>query len=77
MLVFLQMDPTNSHGFLFGRFDLRGPPTFKLETKQQRPQEEEIPIQAITALKISKIKCHTQRYRPYDLPTWETDINPY
>ena len=54
MLVFLQMDPTNSHGFLFGRFDPRGPPTFKLETKQQRPQEEEIPIQAITALKISK-----------------------
>ena len=44
--------------------------------KQQRPQEEEIPIQAITALKISKKKCHTQRYRPYDLPTWETDINP-
>ena len=54
MLLFLQMDPTNSHGFLFGRFDLRGPPTFKLEMKQQKPQEEEIPVQAMAALKISK-----------------------
>ena len=36
--------------FLFGRFDLRGPPTFKLEMKQ----EEEIPTQAMAALKISK-----------------------
>ena len=69
MLVFLQMDPTNSHGFLFGRFDLRGPPTFKLETKQQSPQEEEIPIQAMADLKISK-KHHTRHHRPYDLPTW-------
>ena len=25
-LVFPQMDPTNSHGFLFGRSDTRGPP---------------------------------------------------
>ena len=54
MLVFLQMDPMNSHGFLFGRFDLRGPPTFKLETKQHKPQEKEILIQAMAALKISK-----------------------
>ena len=76
MLLFLQMDPTNSHGFLFRRFDLRGPPTFKLETKQQKPQEEEIPIQAMAALKISK-KCHTRRYEPYDLPSWETDKKPH
>ena len=54
MLLFLQMDPTNSHGFLFRRFDLSGPPTFKLEMKQQKPQEEEIPVQAMAALKISK-----------------------
>ena len=54
MLLFIQIDPTNSHGFLFGRFDLRGPPTFKLETKQQKPQEKEILIQAMAALKISK-----------------------
>ena len=54
MLVFLQVDPTDSRGFLFGRFDLRGPPVFKLETKQQKPQEEEIPVQAIAAFKISK-----------------------
>ena len=63
MLLFLQMDPANSHGFLFGRFDLRGPPTFKLEMKQQKPQEEEIPIQAMTTLKISKKYC-TQCHRP-------------
>ena len=54
MLLFLQMDPTNSHGFLFRRFNLGRPPAFKLETKQQKPQEEEIPVQAMAALKISK-----------------------
>ena len=69
MLVFLQMDPTNSHGFLFRRFNLMGPPTFKLEMKQQKPQEEEIPVQVTAALKISK-KCRTRCLRPYDLPTW-------
>ena len=69
MLLFLQMDSTNLHGFLFKRFDLRGPPIFKLEMKQQKPQEEEIPIQAMTALKISK-RRRTQRHRPHDLPTW-------
>ena len=55
--------------FLFGRFDLRGPPTFKLEMKQQKPQDEEIPIQAMAALKIYK-KRRTRRHRPYHLPTW-------
>ena len=69
MLLFLQMDPTNSHGFLFGRFDLRGPPTFKLEMKQQKLQEEEIPVQATAASKISK-KHLTRCHRPHDLPTW-------
>ena len=73
MPVFLQMDPTNSHGFLFGRFNLRGPPAFKQKTKQQKPQEEEIPIQAMAALRISK-KRHTQHHQPYDLGT---DKNPY
>ena len=38
MLVFPQMDPTN---FFLGKFDPRGPPTFKMEIKQQEPQEEE------------------------------------
>ena len=37
--------------------------------KQQKPQEEEIPIQAVAALKIYK-KRRTRRYRPYDFPTW-------
>ena len=69
MLLFLQMDLTNSFGFLFGRFNLRGPPTFKLEMKQQKPQEEDIPVQAMAALKISKKRC-TQHHRPYDLSTW-------
>ena len=52
MLVFPQM---NSHGFLFGRSDPRGPPAFNIETRQQKPQEEEMPIQAMVALNISKI----------------------
>ena len=69
MLVFLQVDPTDSRGFLFGRFDLRGPPVFKLETKQQKPQEGEIPVQAVATLKISK-KRRTQCPRPHDPPTW-------
>ena len=69
MLVFPQMDPTNSPGFLFGRFDPRGPPAFKMETGQQGPQEEEIPIQAMAALKISR-KHRPQRHQHYDLPTW-------
>ena len=37
--------------------------------KQQKPQEEKIPVQAMAALKLSK-KCHTRCHRPYDLPTW-------
>ena len=53
MLVFPQMDPTNSHGFLFGRFSPRGPPAFKIETKQQKHQEEEIQIRVMAALKIT------------------------
>ena len=69
MLVFPQMDPMNSHGSLFGRFDPRGPPAFKMETGQQGPQEEEIPIRAMAALKISR-KHHPRRHHPYDLPTW-------
>ena len=69
MLLFLQMDPTSSHDSLFRRFNLRGPPAFRLEMKQQKKQEEKIPIQAMATLKIIK-KHHTQRHRPYDLPTW-------
>ena len=37
--------------------------------KQQKPQDEEIPIQAMAALKIYK-KRRTRRHRPYHLPTW-------
>ena len=48
---------------------LRGPPAFRLEMKQQKPQEERILIQAMATLKISK-KRHTRRHRPYDLPSW-------
>ena len=69
MLLLLQMDPTSSHDFLFRRFNLRGPPAFRLEMKQQKTQEESIPVQAMVTLKISKKRC-TRRHRPYDLPTW-------
>ena len=39
--------------------------------KQQEPQEEEIPIWAMAALKISR-KHHPRpwQHHPYDLPTW-------
>ena len=40
-----------------------------METKQQEPQEEETPIQAMVALKISRKHCPC-RHQPYDLPTW-------
>ena len=66
MLVFPQMDPTN---VFFRKFNLGGPPTFKMETKQQELQEEEIPIRAIAALKISS-KCLPWQHQPYDLPSW-------
>ena len=66
MLVFPQVDPTN---FFFRKFDPRGPPTFKMETKQQEPREEEIPIWAMVALKISRKHC-PRRHQPYDLPSW-------
>ena len=69
MLVFPQMDPMNSHGFLFTRFNPRGPPAFKMEMGQQERQEEEIPVRAMAALKISR-KHHPRWHYPYDLPTW-------
>ena len=47
----------------------QGPPAFKIERKQQKPQEEEIPIWAMVALKISR-KYHPRRHQPYGLPTW-------
>ena len=40
-----------------------------MEMKQQEPQEEEIPIRAMSALKISR-KHRPQWHHPYDLPTW-------
>ena len=40
-----------------------------MEMKQQKPQEEEIPVYDMAASKISK-KRRTCRHRPYDLPTW-------
>ena len=68
MLVFLQMDPTNSSGFLFRRSVPGEPSVFKMKTKRQKPREEEIPVQAMAALKISK-KNRPQRHQPHDLPT--------
>ena len=72
MLVFPQMEPTN---IFLGKFDPREAPTFKMEMKQQEPQEKEIPIWAIEALKISR-KHHPRQHQPYDLPTWG-HINKY
>ena len=69
MLVFPQIDPMNSHGFFSGRFDPRGTPAFNIEMRQQKLQEEEIPVQAPAASKISK-KHLTRCHRPHDLPTW-------
>ena len=40
-----------------------------MEMKQQELQEEEIPICAMVALKISR-KFHPRRDQPYDLPSW-------
>ena len=51
------------------KFDPMGSPAFKMEMKQQEPQEEEIPIQAMSALKIYR-KHHPQGDHPFDLPTW-------
>ena len=58
MLVFVQMDATKSVGSLFGRSVPGEPPTFKIEKKWRNPWEEEFPVQAMAALKISK-KCRT------------------
>ena len=60
------MDPTN---FFLGKLDPREAPTFKIEMKQQEPQEKEIPIWAMEALKISR-KHRPRQHQPYDLPTW-------
>ena len=38
-----------------------------MEMKQQEPWEEETPIQAMAALKISRKHC-PWRHQPYDLP---------
>ena len=43
-------------------------PVFKMQMKQE-PQEEEIPIRTMAALKISRKDCPRQ-HQPYDLPTW-------
>ena len=40
MLVFPQLDPTHSHGFLLGKFNPRGPPTFKIDMKQEEPRRK-------------------------------------
>ena len=40
-----------------------------MQMEQQGPQEEEIPIWAMAALKISRKHCPRQHH-PYDLPTW-------
>ena len=69
MLIFLQMDPTKSVGAFFGRSTAREPLTFKIERKWRNPWEEEVPVQAMAALEISK-KCRTMCHLPHDLPTW-------
>ena len=69
MLIFLQMDPTKSVGSFFGRSTPGEPPTFKIEWKRRNPREEEVPVQAMVALQISKI-CRIQCHLPHDLPTW-------
>ena len=66
MFVFPQMDQTN---FFLRKFDPRGPLTFKMEMKQQKPQEEEIPVWARAPLKISR-KHGPRRHQLYDLPSW-------
>ena len=40
-----------------------------METKQEKPQEEEIPIWAMLALNISR-KHRPWQHQPYDLPSW-------
>ena len=67
MLVFLQMDSTKSVGSLFGISTPGEPLAFKIEKKQRNAQDEEIPVQAMAALKISKKSC-TRCHR--------TDKNP-
>lgn len=69
MLVFLQMDPMESVGSLFGSSATGEPPTFKIENKWQNPHEGDFPAQAMVALNIS-MKQHTRRHQTYDLPTW-------
>ena len=69
MLTFFQIDLMKSVGSFFRRSAPREPPTFKTERKKRNPQEEEVPVQAMAALEISK-KCRTQCYLPHDLPTW-------
>ena len=69
MLIFLQMDPMKSVGSLFGRSAPRKPSAFKIESKRPNSRKEEIPVQVMVALEISKKHC-TQRHLPHDLPTW-------
>ena len=69
MLVFLQMYPTNSVGFLFGRSAPGECPMFKMKTKKRKPREENIPVQVMAALKIFKKHC-PRCHQPHDLPTW-------
>ena len=76
MLIFLQMDPTKSVGSFFRRSTPGEPPTFKIERKRRNPWEEEVPVQVMAALEISK-KRLTQRHLPHDLPTWGQIKNPY
>ena len=47
----------------------KGAPGLQNRDETTKPQEEEIPIWAMVALKISR-KHHPRRHQPYDLPTW-------
>ena len=63
------ISPDGSNELFLRKFNPRGALAFKMETKQQEPQGEKIPIQAMTALKISR-KRRPRHHQPYDLPTW-------
>ena len=72
MLVFPQMDPTNFPQ----KFQPKRAASIQMETKQQEPQEEEIPIRAMVALKISR-KCPWRFWSTLWPSLLGTDKNPY
>ena len=68
MLLFLQTDPANSHGFLFRRFDLRGAPNIQTRDKTPKTPRDRNSNTSHGSFKSFQ-KHHTQCHRPYDFPT--------